>query len=117
MTDKQHAPFPWKAQPAARRTSKEGMADVRGGEHGEFVVANYVREEDAAVMVAAQKLIETARRAESILNRTLSEEPYIAEELRYELEAAATRLSLALADVDGLPSASPAPTPDDGLPF
>ena len=46
-------PGPWTIVPTSRRTSKPDMVDVRGGEHGAFVVANYIRRSDAEFMVAA----------------------------------------------------------------
>ncbi len=65
----EHTPFPWKARPTARRSSKSGMVDVRGGKHGGFVVANYVREEDAAVMEAVEDLLAAAKRAKRYLDK------------------------------------------------
>ena len=111
----EHTPFPWKARPTARRTSKTGMVDVRGGEHEGFVVANYIREEDAALIVAAGEVAEITREAEALLNELLNEE---GERISYErlerIESLAARLGH-LAD-GGLPNPQDS-RQDDGMPF
>lgn len=65
----EHTPFPWKAVPTSRRTSKADMVDVRGGDHGGFVIANYVRKEDAALMEGVEDLIKAAKRAKRYLDK------------------------------------------------